>query len=56
MFLHLLQTDKEKEAFIQMAFIVAIANVEDSDGKDKKNVELDPFTRRLSGLTQATGD
>lgn len=44
MFLHLLQTDKEKEAFIQMAFIVAIANVEDSDGKDKKNVELDPFT------------
>lgn len=31
MFLHLLQTDEEKEAFIQMAFIVAIANVEDSD-------------------------
>lgn len=34
MFLHLLQTEKEKEAFIQMAFIVAIANVEDSDEED----------------------
>ena len=44
MFLHLLQTDEEKEAFIQMAFIVAIANVEDSDEKDKENVELNPFT------------
>lgn len=33
MFLHLLQTDEEKEEFIHMAFIVATVNAEDSDEK-----------------------
>ena len=41
MFLHLFQTDEEKVAFIQMAFIVAIAHVEDSDEEsEEKTVGL----------------
>ena len=44
MFLHLLQTDEEKEAFIQMAFIVAIANVEGSDEKyEEKKVRFNSW-------------
>ena len=41
MFLHLLQTDEEKEEFIQMAFIVAIAHVEDSDEEDVGSISPD---------------
>ena len=40
MFLHLLQTDEEKEEFIHMAFIVAIAHVEDSDVEDSDEEDV----------------
>ena len=44
MFLHLFQTDEEKVAFIQMAFIVAIAHVKDSDEKyEEKTVGLNSW-------------
>lgn len=47
MFLNFLQTDEEKEVFIQLAVIVAIANVEDADGKkdDEKNEKSSSFFR-----------
>ena len=44
MFLHLLQTDEEKEEFIHMAFIVATVNAEDSDEKYEENVEENPVS------------
>lgn len=39
MFLNLLHTDEEKKAFIQMAFIVAIANVEESLDEKIERIE-----------------
>ena len=44
MFLHLIQKYEEKVAFIQMAFIVTIAHVEDSDEKyEEKTVGLNSW-------------
>lgn len=44
MFLNFLQTDEEKVAFIKMAIIVAIANVED-DNEEKNEKKSESFSR-----------
>ncbi len=53
MFLNFLQTVEEKVAFMQMAIIVAIANVEEEETKEEKRTKEDNGDWKMSSLEEA---